>query len=123
MALLSGTVGLLSEDLTTGVITATLIFECNGLGFKDKYPGTSYAVTSMFFCNLSSDSINLTVYLVPNGDEPTGSNTIIKTLPINGLDTFAFDTEKIILDNGDSIYAAATRAGDISVVASIVRVA
>ncbi|NBP57986.1 hypothetical protein EBU71_15900 [bacterium] len=112
MALLSSSIGQ----------TATLIFEVNGPGFRDDYPGTSYAITSMFFCNLSSNPTNLTIYLVPNGASPTNSNTIMKSLNISGLDTFAFDTEKIILDNGDSVYAAATNT-DMSVVLSIVRVA
>jgi len=112
MALLSSSIGQ----------TATLIFEVNGPGFRDDYPGTSYAVTSMFFCNLSNNPTNLTLYLVPNGSSPTNSNTIFKNLSIQGLDTFALDTEKIILDNGDSIFAAATNT-DMSVVLSIVRVA
>lgn len=110
---------LLSASVNT---FATLVFEVNGPGFRDDYPGTSYAVTSMFFCNLSSDPTNLTIYLVPAGDSPTSNNTIIKSLPVSALDTFALDTEKVILDDGDSIWAAATNT-DMSVVMSIVRVA
>jgi hypothetical protein len=112
MALLSGAVN----------TTATLIFEVNGIGFRNDYPGTSYAITSMFFCNLSSDPTSLTVYLVPSGASPASSNTIIKALPVSALDTFALDTEKIILDDGDSVWAAATNT-NVSVVMSIVRVA
>jgi hypothetical protein len=112
MALLSATIG----------TAASLIFEVNGLQFRDNFPGTSYAVTSMFFCNLSNDPISLTLYLVPNGDEANFSNIVFTNLTIQGLDTFALDTEKVILDNGDSIWAASSDA-DLSVVLSIVRVA
>lgn len=112
MALLSATIGQ----------TATLIFECNGAGFVSRYPGTSYAITSMFFCNLSSNPSNLTVYLVPEGSTPTNTTTIFKNLNVPPLDTFALDTEKVILGDGDSIYAAATNT-DMSVILSIVRVA
>jgi hypothetical protein len=112
MALLSGAVN----------TVATLIFEVNGIGFRNDYPGTSYAITSIFFCNLSSDPTNLTIYLVPQGASPSSSNTIIKALPVSALDTFALDTEKVILDDGDSVWAAATNT-NVSVVMSIVRVA
>lgn len=114
MALLAGAVN----------SSATLVFEVNGIGFRAKYPGTSYAITSMFFCNLSSDPTSLTIYLVPSQASPASSNTIIKELPISGLDTFALDTEKIILDDGDSVWAAAAATNtNVSVVMSIVRVA
>ncbi|NBR61745.1 hypothetical protein EB118_16765 [bacterium] len=112
MALLSAAIGQ----------NATLIFHCNRGDFISKYPGTSYAITSMFFCNLSSNPSNLTVYLVPVGSTPTNTTTIFKNLNISPLDTFALDTEKIILGNGDAIYAAATNT-DMSVILSIVRVA
>jgi hypothetical protein len=102
--------------------SATLVFEVNGIGFRNKYPGTSYAITSLFICNLSSSPTSLTLYLVPSQGSPSSSNTIIKELPISGLDTFALDTEKIILDDGDSVWAAATNT-NVSVVMSIVRVA
>jgi hypothetical protein len=112
MALLSATVN----------TAQTLIFEVNSLLFRNDYPGTSYAITSMFFCNLGNEPANLTLFLVPNGDSPSGSNTIIKTLPISALDTFALDTEKIILDDGDAVWAAGSNT-NINVVMSIVRVA
>lgn len=111
---------ILTSSLTAGT---TLIFKVGpNTQFTDRFPGASYAVTSMFFCNLSQNPTNLTVFLVPQGGFPTGSNTVIKSLPIAGLDTFTFDTEKIILDLGDSIHASATNT-DMSIVLSLVRVA
>lgn len=114
MALLSGTVANTNQD-------PNIVFKVGGAGFEN-FPGTSYAVTSMFFCNLSQDSTNLNIFLVPQGQTPNSSNLVLKQLPLNALDTFAFDTEKIILDQGDAIAAQASN-NDMTVILSIVRVA
>lgn len=112
MALLSATV--------TNI--PTKVFEVNDVGFRVKYPGSSYAITSAFFCNVSSDPTTVNVYLVPDGSTPTSGNIIFKSLNISGNDTFALDTEKIILGDGDAVWASATNT-NLSIVMSIVRVA
>jgi hypothetical protein len=85
--------------------------------------GQQYAITSMFFCNTTSSDSILQVHLVPDGGTFRNDNKIIHNLLINPGDTFTFDTEKIILDSGDSIQAKADPAGSISATLSYVRVA
>jgi hypothetical protein len=67
-----------------------------------------YAVTTMFFCNQSAtqDTI-LDIYLVPNGQALSASTQIIKSLPLPKTETFVFDAEKLILENGDALWAEA----------------
>ena len=85
--------------------------------------GQQYAITSMFFCNTTSTDSILQVHLVPDGGTFRNDNKIIHNLTINPGDTFTFDTEKIILDSGDSIQAKADPPGSISATLSYVRVA
>lgn len=78
----------------------------------------SQAITTMFFCNTSaSTDTSVTVYLVPNGISVSDGNMVIKSLSLPKTETFVFDAEKLILDNGDSVQAIATT--DKIVVATI----
>ena len=86
-------------------------------------PTQQYAVTSMFFCNTTSSDSILQVHLVPGGGTFKLENKIISDLLISPGDTFTFDTEKIILDSGDSVQASALPPGSVSSTISYVRVA
>ena len=49
------------------------------------WPGTAYAITSMFFCNRGQTPANLTVFLVPKDKQyPDSTTTIIKDLNVVG---------------------------------------
>lgn len=88
------------------------------------WPGTAYAITSMFFCNRGNIPSNLTVYLVPKASAyPSTFTVIIKDLNIPPGDTFAFDSEKIILGVEDAVWASCDQAASINAVLSVVRVA
>jgi len=82
-----------------------------------------YAITSMFFCNTTSQDSILQIHLVNDGGTFRTDNKIIHNLLISPGDTFSFDTEKIILDSRDSVQAKADPAGSISATISYVRVA
>jgi hypothetical protein len=65
-----------------------------------------YAVTTMFFCNTTASDLTLTsVNLVPSLGSASATNRIIINLTIPAYDTFTFETEKIILSAGDSVWA------------------
>lgn len=79
--------------------TSTMIFQALG----------EQAITTIFFCNTSDvTDTSLNIYLVPNGDAVSSSTQIIKALSLPASETFIMDTEKLILDNGDAIWANAT---------------
>ena len=68
-----------------------------------------YAVTTMFFCNQSaSTDTTLDIYVVPGTGVLNSSTQIIKSLPLPATETYVFDAEKLILENGDKIYAQAS---------------
>ena len=70
------------------------------------------------FCNThATNSDIITVYAVPTTGTADDSTTIIKSAEINATDTLTFDTEKLLLDDGDSIIGICT-TGTVSATAS-----
>lgn len=61
-------------------------------------------VTAMYLCNTTASSVTANVYLVPSGGTPAAC-PIYSNLTISAGDTHVSDTERIVLDNGDSIWA------------------
>jgi len=76
------------------------------------------AITTMFFCNTSPTiSTTLNLFLLPVGGAAGPSTQVIKSLSLPATETFVFDAEKIILENGESVWAQA--ADDNIVIATI----
>jgi len=89
-----------------------------------EWPGTAYAITSMFFCNRGQAPAKLTVFLVPKDKAyPSSTTAIIQSLNIANGDTFSFDTEKIILGAEDAVWASSDQSAAINAILSVVRVA
>jgi len=72
--------------------------------------GKQYAITTMMIVNNSSTNMSyFDMHFVPNGDPVSdgtpgnGSTLAIKNLELSPEETFTFDTEKIILDEGDRV--------------------
>jgi hypothetical protein len=103
-------------------VKSTLLTEDN-IAILQVATSQQYAVTSMFYCNTTEEDGTIQVYIVADGRTPTNDNKIIHNLLISPGDTFTFDTEKIILDSGDAIYANVTPSGGVSCTVSYVRVA
>ena len=76
------------------------------------------AVTTIFFCNTDSSSIDVTVWIVPSGDTLGDEHMIMKELTINATDTFAFGSERILMGASDTIQAIAGTTNKVSVVIS-----
>jgi len=77
------------------------------------------AITTMFFCNnTTATNTSLDIYLVATGTGgPANKNRVINQLSLPAQETFVFDAEKLILFNGDAIWAKAT---DINVVSATI---
>jgi hypothetical protein len=69
------------------------------------------AVVVAYFCNTGNDPVQFTVYAVPNGATADITNAIYFNVNLTANDTYVVDTEKIILDDGDSLWASATVDG------------
>jgi len=65
------------------------------------------AITAVFFMNDHSSTVVLDIHVVKSGGSAAASNKIIKSLSINASDSYVLDTEKLLLDNGDALYAIA----------------
>ena len=66
------------------------------------------AVTTIFFCNTAAASdAAFDLYIVPAGHVATTATQVLKSLSLPAKETFVFDAEKIILGNGDGIFAQA----------------
>lgn len=65
----------------------------------------SNAITSAYFCNTGERIAYLTVYAVPKLNLPNDNNIIYYQIPIAIQDTYVLDTEKIVLEDGDSLHA------------------
>jgi len=68
------------------------------------------AITFMSLCNTLSDSVTVSVYIVPAGQTPLPQHLIVTDLLIASKDTYMFyhAAEKIILSDGDYVYVASS---------------
>lgn len=74
------------------------------------------AITTMVFCNTATpdpadESVraqSLEVHLIKSGRSKSSANTIIKNLTIPAGETLFFDTERVVLDNGDIVQATSS---------------
>jgi hypothetical protein len=78
------------------------------------------AVNLMIFCN--TDDVlqaKLTVAVVPNGESFAPKHLVIYKTILNPLETLFFSQEKIILEDGDIVYAIATETDETSPIAVV----
>ena len=103
----------------SGSLTPTTIYNSSG----------ETAITTTIFCNTNvynpaspaTGTIELTLHVIPSGDSRGPENMILNAMPIPAGETFTFDTEKIILENGDTLVALADDA-DLSATVSYMSV-
>jgi hypothetical protein len=78
------------------------------------------AVTTIYFCNKTVGPVTFSVHLAHIEQAADATNIIYNNLEIAPTDTFVLDTEKVILADGDSIYATANNADSIVATVSYV---
>ncbi len=73
------------------------------------------AITTIIFCNTTGATpATLDVYAVPYGSNAVPTTQIMKSVSIPPTETFVLDTERLILENGDKIFAQASVSSTIS---------
>ena len=80
------------------------------------------AITCMFFMNDNASARTLTVHVVKNGASASTLNTIVKTINIDGADSYVINTEKLVLDNGDTVQCVASAGSSIQATVSSVAI-
>ena len=95
-----------SSSLTTN---PTAIFTASGIN----------VISTMYFCNTNpGTAYGFSVWLVPSGGTLSNTNMIYNNVTVVAKDTFVVDREKLVLSNGDAIYAYANINGNISATVS-----
>lgn len=74
--------------------------------------GKRYAITNVMVCNTyspsgaspSTNSANFDMHLIPSGSALSNSVTcVVRELTLPAGETFTFDSEKIVLEEGDKV--------------------
>jgi hypothetical protein len=66
--------------------------------------GKSYAITTILVCNYATtDSANFDLHIIKSGGARGNANIIVNDLELPAGETFTFDSEKIVLEEGDFI--------------------
>lgn len=85
-------------------------------------------IATMIFCNTETPDPNdedagatfLDLHLVKNGSTPTFVNKIVSGLRIPAGETVFFDSERVVLENGDSVIASTSSPAVLSCTISTV---
>ena len=78
------------------------------------------AITTIIFCNFdSSTAATFDAYAVPNGGVVSTATQILKSVSLPATETFVMDTEKLILANGDALWAQSSVAVITASVSSV----
>jgi hypothetical protein len=66
--------------------------------------GKSYAITNILVCNNGVATASFDLHLIPQSTSLSNAVTrVINNLELPAGETFTFDSEKIVLDDGDKI--------------------
>lgn len=73
--------------------------------------GKRYAITTILVCNTynpaavdaGSNDTEFNLHLVKNGQAKSDTNMIVRSLNLPAGETFTFDSEKIVLEEGDRV--------------------
>ena len=73
--------------------------------------GKRYAITTIMVCNTwlpnpgheEDGETNFDLHFLPNGEGKGDNNKVINALVLPAGETFTFDSEKIVLEAGDSV--------------------
>lgn len=81
--------------------------------------GQSYAITNIIVCNTynpnsldpQNETCEFDLHLIPSGTAYSDSvTTVVRKLRLPAGETFTFDTERVVLDAGDSIVINGSRS-------------
>ena len=67
-----------------------------------------YAITTIVVCNYAtttdaSFASSFDMHVIPSGESKTNANKVLNTIAMPEQETFSFNTERLILEEGDSV--------------------
>lgn len=92
--------------------------------------GKRYAITTIMVCNtalpepVDTDEgiTNFDMHLIKSGDPKADANMVIRALQLPAGETFTFDSEKVVLDAGDSVMIVGESPENLSATVSYLEV-
>ena len=73
------------------------------------------ALLSMTFCNTSSSTVTITIYVYPSGGSASNTTTVLKEVSLPAKDTFVWSSnEKLILDANNKVTGIASTDSVVS---------
>jgi hypothetical protein len=90
--------------------TATSIYNSSG----------SSAITTIHLCNYTGSTVQANVYAVPSGGTADNSTVLYSNVSITAYNTLIISSEKLILSNGDKIYANVSASNSVTATVSAI---
>jgi len=82
----------------------------------------SYAITNILVCNNGAETASFDMHLIPQSSSLDNNETrVINNLILPAGETFTFDSEKIVLDEGDKISFVAEPAVEETIPATTMK--
>jgi len=83
---------------------------------------TSYAITNILVCNNGDATASFDLHLIPQSSQLDNTETrVINNLELPAGETFTFDSEKIVLEAGDTVSFVAEPAVENTIPASTMK--
>jgi len=85
--------------------------------------GKSYAITNILVCNQDeTDDATFDLHFIPSGDPMDNAITrVVNNLTLPAAETFTFDSERIVLEAGDTVsFVAEPNVGGLTVLSATV---
>lgn len=92
--------------------------------------GKRYAITTIMVCNVYTPNpsdpdegeTNFDMHFVKDGDPKSNINMVIRSLNMPAGETFTFDSEKVILEEGDKVILLSDSPANLSATVSYLEV-
>jgi hypothetical protein len=87
-----------------------------------------YAITTILICNNATDDgtgandTTFDLHFVPNGGARQDANQVLNGLKVSAADTFTFNVERIILEEGDQVIVVSGSPANLSATISYLEV-
>jgi hypothetical protein len=82
---------------------------------------TSYGeevTTTIYLCNFTTSTVSVNMHLVPLGSIAGNDNIIYKNITLVAEETYIMDMEKLLFNNGDTIFVSASQASAVTATVS-----
>lgn len=90
--------------------------------------GKKYAITTLLVCNTATNDgsgigdTSFDMHVVPSGGAKGPTNQVLNDMPVPSADTFTFNVERLVLEQGDRVILVGAAPTNLSAVISYLEV-